>query len=61
MKVLISGFQPFGEEVINPSIEATKHLPKEIAGHKIIGIEIQDQLAQNAIKNVMINDLIKML
>ena len=40
MKVLISGFQPFGEEVINPSIEATKHLPKEIAGHKIIGIEI---------------------
>lgn len=40
MKILISGFQPFGGEAINPSIEAVKRLPKEIDGHDVIGIEI---------------------
>lgn len=40
MKILISGFQPFGGEAINPSIEAVKRLPKEIDAHEVIGIEI---------------------
>ena len=30
MKILISGFDPFGGEKINPSIEAVKRLPDTI-------------------------------
>lgn len=35
-KVLITGFDPFGGEKINPATEAVKLLPKEINGAKII-------------------------
>ncbi|SJZ54586.1 pyroglutamyl-peptidase [Pilibacter termitis] len=40
MKVLITGFDPFGTEVINPSFEAVKHLPKKIANAEIIKLEL---------------------
>lgn len=40
MKLLVTGFDPFGEEKINPSIETVKRLPGEIAGAKIIKLEI---------------------
>lgn len=40
MKILISGFDPFGGEKINPAIEAVKLLPDEIKGAKIIKVEI---------------------
>ena len=30
MKILITGFDPFGGEKINPAIEAVKKLPDEI-------------------------------
>ncbi len=36
MKLLITGFDPFGGEKINPSFEAVKRLPDEISGYKII-------------------------
>ncbi|NBK96772.1 MAG: pyroglutamyl-peptidase I [Erysipelotrichia bacterium] len=36
MKVLVSGFTPFGEEVINPSSEVVKRLPDQICGFSII-------------------------
>ncbi len=36
MNVLVTGFNPFGGEAINPSWEAVKMLPDEIAGAKII-------------------------
>ena len=36
MKILITGFDPFGGEKINPAIEAVKKLPDEIDGHQII-------------------------
>ena len=36
VKVLVTGFEPFGEEKINPSWEAVKTLPKEIKGADII-------------------------
>ena len=35
-KVLITGFDPFGGEKINPAYEAVKLLPDEIGGAKII-------------------------
>lgn len=39
-KVLITGFEPFGGEEVNPAYEAVKLLPDEIAGAKIIKLEI---------------------
>lgn len=40
MKILVSGFDPFGGEKINPAIESVKLLPDEIKGAKIIKLEI---------------------
>lgn len=40
MKVLITGFEPFGAEAINPSYEAIKHLPGNIHGAEIIKAEL---------------------
>ena len=38
--ILISGFQPFGGDSINPSYEAVKRLPEEIEGYKIVKVEL---------------------
>ena len=35
-KVLITGFDPFGGETINPAYEAVKLLPDEISGANCI-------------------------
>ncbi|MEG0107701.1 MAG: pyroglutamyl-peptidase I [Lachnospiraceae bacterium] len=40
MKVLVTGFDPFGGEAVNPAYEAVKRLPKEIAGAVVTTIEI---------------------
>lgn len=40
MKVLITGFQPFGKETMNPSFEAVRMLPDEIGGAQIVKEEI---------------------
>ena len=40
MKVLITGFDPFGGESINPAYEAVKLLPDTICGAEIIKLEI---------------------
>lgn len=40
MKVLITGFDPFGGEKINPALEAVKKLENTIAGAEIIKEEI---------------------
>ncbi len=40
MKVLITGFDPFGGETINPAYEAVKRLPDQIDGHDIIKLEV---------------------
>ncbi len=40
MKILVTGFDPFGGEVINPAIETVKRLPDTIGGAKIIKLEI---------------------
>lgn len=40
MKVLVTGFDPFGEDIINPAFEAVKLLPDEISGAAIIKQEI---------------------
>ncbi len=40
MKVLVTGFDPFGGEPVNPAIEAVKRLPDTIAGADIIKLEV---------------------
>ncbi len=40
MKILITGFDPFGGEPVNPALEAVKLMKDEIAGAKIIKLEI---------------------
>lgn len=40
MKILVTGFDPFGEDSINPALEAVQALPEQIAGVDIIKLEI---------------------
>lgn len=40
MKILVTGFDPFGGESMNPAIEAVKGLSDEISGAEIIKLEI---------------------
>ncbi len=40
MKILVTGFDPFGEDKINPAIEAVKRLPDVIEGAQIVKLEI---------------------
>lgn len=40
MKILVTGFDPFGGEPINPAIESVKRLPDNIAGAEIVKLEI---------------------
>ncbi|WP_436854520.1 pyroglutamyl-peptidase I [Staphylococcus caeli] len=40
MRILVTGFDPFGGEKINPALEAVKLLPNDIAGHEIKKLEI---------------------
>lgn len=40
MRILITGFDPFGGEKINPALESVKLLPDNIEGHTIDKLEI---------------------
>lgn len=40
MKILVTGFDPFGGEQINPALEAVKKLPESVNGAEIIKLEI---------------------
>lgn len=40
MTILVTGFDPFGGEVVNPAYEAVKQLPDTIKGHDVIKLEI---------------------
>lgn len=40
MKILVTGFDPFGGQSINPAFEAVKLLPDSIAGAEIVKVEI---------------------
>lgn len=56
MKVLVTGFDPFGGESVNPAFEAIKLLPDEIAGAKIIKLEIPTVFTKS---EVVVEDAIK--
>lgn len=48
MKILVTGFDPFGSDKINPAIEAVKKLPDTIKGAKIIKLEIPTAFNKSA-------------
>lgn len=49
MKILVTGFDPFGGEKINPAIEAVKLLPEQIADAEIIKLEIPTIFNKSAV------------
>lgn len=50
MKILVTGFDPFGEESVNPAIESVKKLPKTINGAEIITLEIPTVIKKSLAK-----------
>ena len=40
MKLLVTGFDPFGEEKVNPALEAVKKLDERIAGCEIVKLQL---------------------
>jgi pyroglutamyl-peptidase I len=50
MKILVTGFDPFGGEKVNPALEAIKLLPAEILGTKIIKLEIPTVVGKSLAK-----------
>jgi len=40
MKILVTGFEPFGKETINPALEAVKKLDNKINGAKVVKTKI---------------------
>ena len=48
MKILITGFEPFGGEPVNPSWEAVRRLPVEIAGAEVIKLQIPTVFGRSA-------------
>jgi len=55
MKVMVTGFDPFGGESINPAYEAVKLLPDEIAGASVVKLEVPTvfQKSINALDQAM--------
>lgn len=50
MKILVTGFDPFGGEPVNPAIESVKRLPDTIAGAQIVKLEIPTVLYKSIAK-----------
>ena len=48
MILLITGFEPFGGETVNPSWEAVKLLPYSIGTHRIIRLQVPVVFGQAA-------------
>ncbi len=50
MKVLITGFDPFGGEKVNPAWEAVRALPDNIDGIEVIKLQIPTVFKKSAIE-----------
>lgn len=47
MKILVTGFDPFEGEAVNPAYEAVKLLPDSIAGAEIVKLEIPTEFKRS--------------
>ena len=47
-KILVTGFDPFGGESVNPAYEAVKLLPDTIAGAQVVKLEIPTVFTRSA-------------
>ena len=57
MKILITGFDPFGGESVNPAYEAVKLLPDTIAGAQIIKLQVPTRFAlSGAVLEAAVNE-----
>ena len=57
MKILITGFDPFGGESVNPACEAVKLLPDTIAGAEIIKLQVPTRFAlSGAVLEAAVNE-----
>lgn len=56
MSILVTGFDPFGDDKINPAFEAVKLLPDNISGENIIKLEVPTVFEKGAatLKEAMI-------
>lgn len=58
MKILVTGFTPFGGEQINPSWEAARRLPNRIGGAELIKHEIPTEFdASGAARHKLLTEL----
>lgn len=48
MKVLVTGFDPFGGESVNPALEAVKSLPADIKGAEVVWVEVPTVFHESA-------------
>lgn len=48
MKILYTGFEPFGGEALNPSYEAVRLLPDTIAGAEVVRVQIPTTFQRGA-------------
>lgn len=48
MRILVTGFEPFGGEPLNPALEVVRRLPKSIDGAEIICLEVPVAFYQSA-------------
>ena len=48
MKILVTGFDPFGGETVNPALESVKSLPSEIHGAEVHWVAIPTVFYQSA-------------
>lgn len=47
MKLLVTAFDPFGGEAVNPALEAVKLVPDQVAGAQIIKLEVPTVFGQS--------------
>lgn len=47
-KMLVTGFDPFGGESVNPAFEAVKLLPDKIAGYEVVKLEVPTVFTKSA-------------
>lgn len=56
MKILVTGFAPFGNDIINPSFEIVKRLPSSVLGVEIIGLEVPTVFTRSS---QLVNEIIE--